>query len=142
MIETVTGQKVVKWVSKRVDQTLEEIGNAVGIGVLIDGKPVAGIVFNSYRKFKHGADIHVQIASDNPHWCQRKILRYIFNYVFIELDCARITAIIKEGNKSSVKLCAGLGFKREGVIRRGYDGKTNALVYGMLKDQCRWIKHG
>lgn len=129
-----------EWVAKRVDSMdAEDIGPNVSFGVVRDGKPVAGVVFHWYRRLKRGADMSVIIAATDARWCTRPVLRALFTYAFETARVTRLTCIIREGNERSIKLCAGLGFTKEGVIRRGYDGKSNALVYGMLRSQCKWI---
>jgi RimJ/RimL family protein N-acetyltransferase len=140
-----TSEKVADWVIKHLPekgglQTRADFGKFQAIGVMVDDKPVAGVVYSNYRQLEHGADCCITIAASNPIWCQRSTLRYLFEYPFLELNCSRMTALIKEGNEKSIKLCAGLGFKREGVMQRGFDGRSNAILYGMRRDQCKWLK--
>jgi len=33
-----------------------------------------------------------------------------------------------------------LGFKREGLIRKGASDGSNLILYGMLKEECRWLE--
>ena len=44
--------------------------------------------------------------------------------------------------KRNEKLINGVGFTKEGVIRKAFnkgDLYVDAAVYGMLKDECKWI---
>jgi hypothetical protein len=48
-------------------------------------------------------------------------------------DRAAKTATLVRSVKSS-------GFKLEGVHIKGLDGRQDAISYGMLRSQCRWLK--
>lgn len=147
-LKIVIHPNVAQWMLDRMPdediRDVSQIGQYVPFGVfkeMPNGKtvPLAGVVFNDFRKLEHGNDIRVIVVAEDPRWCLPGILREIFRYPFETAGCARITAVIKEGNKRSLKLCQGLGFRKEGVIRRGYNGKSNAIVLGMLKSECKWL---
>lgn len=144
MINIVCDPRVAQWVIDRLHrnediQRVEQLGPFVAYGVLKDGAPVCGVIYNWYRPMPHGADMRVIIASVDPSWCLPGVLRELFRYPFETAGCERLTAIIRDGNARSLKLCTGLGFRREGVLRRGHDGKTNAVILGMLKQECKWL---
>lgn len=132
---------VTRWVAKRVELDDEnDFGPANSIGVAIGGRPVAGVVYSWFQKKPNGNDIRVTIAAESGSmWARREVLERMFSYPFEQLQCARMTALIREGNARSEKLCRHLGFRKEGVMRRGWDGKTNALVYGILKSECKYL---
>ena len=98
----------------------------------------AGIIFNNYRA--QSRDIHLTIATNSPRWMNRKVLKAIFGYVFIQQGCVRLTLMIGRKNKKARKLAIGLGFKQEGVIRKAMDGIQDAIVYGMLHKECKWLE--
>jgi RimJ/RimL family protein N-acetyltransferase len=117
-----------------------EFGNHTSIGVARNGKAVAGVVYNWFQEEEFGNNIRVSIAGKSGvPWATREVLHELFEYPFGQLDCVRITAIIREGNKPSERFCKNLGFRKEGVSRRAWNGKTNALIYGMLKEECRYL---
>lgn len=151
MIEIVThpyipNELLVKWALSRLNdpecQTEKDLGQHVAIGVIKNGKPVCVVIYNWYREMKFGNELRVIIVSDDPSWCLPGVLRGLFRYPFEIANCERLVAVIKDGNKRSLKLCTGLGFKKEGVLRKGYDGKTNAILLGMLKSECKWLRRG
>ena len=133
---------VSEWVAKRVGlECADDFGPHASIGVARD-KPIAGVVYSWLRKEPHGNDVRVSIAAvTGSHWAQPVVLRRLFEYPFEQLDCVRLTAIIREGNAASERMVRHMGFRKEGVMRRAWDGKSNALVYGMLKSECRYL-HG
>lgn len=141
----VGGGNVVRWAIANLGDpeitSPEDIGECVAFGITLNRRPVAACIFNMYRPMPHGGDMRVIIVATNPAWCQRHVLAELFGYVFETAGCSRLTAVIREGNERSVKLCAGLGFRKEGVLRRGYNGKTNALIFGMLRTECRWLRN-
>lgn len=132
---------LAKWALRRLDDdtALEDIVPYYAFAVKRNGKASAVVLWNNYRRMKHGADIRVIIAADDPKWCLPGVLRELFTYPFIHLGCTRITAVIKDGNARSLKLCRGLGFRKEGVLRRGYNGKSNAIILSMLREECKWL---
>lgn len=135
---------LASWALKRLPNeelsTVDDMGPYQAFGIVKDGRPLAVVIWNLYRPMSAGADARVIIASDDPRWCLPGVLRELFSYPFNQLGCTRITAIIRDGNEKSLKLCRGLGFKKEGVLRRGHNGKTNALILSMLKEECKWLR--
>jgi RimJ/RimL family protein N-acetyltransferase len=120
---------VMKFVSERVPGTHYGFGNAKALGVIRNGKMVGGVVFHNFR----GHDIEMSGAFDDPRWCLPQTLRTLFAYPFVQLGCARMTTITSRANHRARKIDKGLGFKLEGVIRKGWDGDNDALVFGHVK---------
>jgi hypothetical protein len=108
----------------------------VALGVVRRGKFAAGVVFHNY----HGHDIEMSAAADDPLWCLPETLRQLFAYPFAQLNCVRMTTITGRKNKRARKIDERLGFRLEGVVRKGIDGKEDAVIYGLLKSECKWIK--
>lgn len=79
------------------------------------------------------------IASSSPKWCTRDFMRVAFGYVFNQSKRDRVTFIVEEHNLKSLSLCDRLGAKPEGVLRKWF-GKTDGIIFGMLKEECKWIK--
>ena len=106
------------------------------IGVLTGGELAGGAVFSEYR----GHDIRASIASTSPRWLSRDVLHQLFWYPFARLGCARITVLVSDDNPRSERLARWLGFVPEGRVRAGMSTGRDALVFGMLRPECRWIK--
>jgi len=154
MLELVANKNewICEWVAKRLSKgyRAQSFGPCSTLGVMRDGKLEAGIIFNNYRAMSR--DIHLTIASDSARWMNRKVLKAVFNYVFLQQGCVRLTVTIGRKNKRARRLAAGdgkkskgLGFKQEGVVRKAMDGIEDAIVFGMLKKECRWLgdkEHG
>lgn len=143
MIEIVSHSAVADWVAKRLSpdsgvRAGSDFGSCYTIGIMVNGVPSAGVVYNWYRVMPHGGDMRITVAVNDRFSFSRATLRAIFSYPFHVARCARVTAIVSEKNKKSSRLAVRVGFRKEGVLRRGWDGKTNAIIYSMLRNECRW----
>lgn len=127
--------RVIPWVGKRVDE--DNFGSAVSIGLEEDGELIAGVVFNMYQK--HSIWMHVA-AEPGKRWLTRDYLYRCFAYPFLQLNCNRITGIVRKDNLAAQKFDEHLGFKKEGILRKGADDGTDLILYGMLKEECRWLE--
>jgi RimJ/RimL family protein N-acetyltransferase len=131
--------KVCEWVAQRVPVL---VGRAphntfAALGVVRRDQIAAGVVFHNYRP---GIDMEVSIAADDPAWAHPAILRRLFSYPFNQLGVIRLTCIVGRKNKRCRRFSEGLGWKLEGVVRRAYDGKEDAVLYGMLPSDCRFLE--
>ena len=82
----------------------------------------------------------MSIATNRSKRCaSREFLFRSFAYPFLQLDLPRVTCILDEGNGDSVRLAQHLGFKLEGRLRRAAPEGRDDLVFGMLREECRWI---
>lgn len=121
---------------KDFDKDLPE-GMYEGIGIVQDGKLIAGAIFSEYRP---PVDIREAFASISPTWATKVTLKHLFAYPFVHLNVLRMSAIIGENNVVSRELTERLGFKEEGRCRKSMDDGSDAIIYGMLKEECPWIR--
>ena len=124
---------VCEWVADRLG---EDFGECKGIGIVRGDKFVGGVVYNRF----HGHDIQMSIATIDSRWCNRAVLHGLFTYAFVDCGVKRISAMTARKNKPARELLIRLGFKLEGTLRLAFDGRQDAMVYGMLKKECKWIK--
>jgi RimJ/RimL family protein N-acetyltransferase len=106
------------------------------LGVVKDHKLLGGVVYHAYS----GHDIQASYAFESPRWASRDVLRVLFGYPFNQLGCVRMTGLIARKNKHAREMILRLGFTLEGVHRKAADGRQDAISYGMLKSECKWIK--
>ena len=113
-------------------------GKCAALGVVSgpDQVLIGGVVFTNYRGF----DIEMSGAFDKPWWCRHDTLRTLFSYPFGQLNCIRMTTVTGKKNKAARRIDEHMGFKLEGVARRGLDGVEDACIYSMLRHECRWIR--
>lgn len=106
------------------------------IGWERDGKLTAAVVFDQF----YWPSISGHIASDGSRqWACRGFILAMFDYPFRQLECVRITAPVAEGNDKAIQFLERLGFVREGCLRRALPDGRDRLIYGILKEDCKWI---
>jgi len=132
---------VAAWVAARIPQMqgADDFGPCAAIGIVAgDGRALGGVVFSNWQpRFR---SIEVSFASDSARWLTRGLIRRILAYPFDQLGCARLTAITPRKARAARAFLDRFGFKREGVIRRGF-GDDDAIVSGLLKrewERSRW----
>ena len=126
--------RVRSWVAERIGETLDDAD--VAIGIEENGELIAGVVYNMYTK----ASICMHVAAiPGKRWMTKEYLWRVFAYPFIQLNCNRVTGFVREDNLVAQKFDEHIGFKREGLIRKGATDGTNFILYGMLKEECRWL---
>ncbi|MGI9489349.1 MAG: GNAT family N-acetyltransferase [Geminicoccaceae bacterium] len=127
------------WVTDQLDLPAGSLSPCAGIGVTYRGSLIAGVAFNNYRPYQSGAVIDASIAATSPRWATRTVLRDFFSYPFAQMKVTRLQVVCRKSNKHARKFVTRLGFRMEGVARRLWDGKYDAVVYSMMPDECRWI---
>lgn len=135
----INSDAVTLWTTSQLRVPNDFFGPHSNIGIVRDGRPIVGAIFNNYQEKEHGNSIHISVVSSGAPWATKDVLKLAFAYAFDQLECVRITAAIKEGNEPAIRLAKRLGFRKEGVIRKEYDGKSNAIIFGLLRSECRWI---
>lgn len=133
---------VAHWVAERIPHAAVRIpyydrgqvfGPSAAIGVVNGaGDMVAGVVYHNYDPFVRS--IEVSMASTTRMWARPDVVRSLLRYIFVQANCLRCTAVTPRSATSPRRFLEGIGFKREGSIRRGF-GSENALVYGLLADE-------
>lgn len=136
MIEVITDDKhrVAKWAEPKIEEGMHW-ENFQAFGFERDGDLVGAVIFTEYT----GNDIHVSVVTTNPCWWHRRYIRTLYEYVFDQCGCIRISALVKEDNAKSIKLLRGLGFQEEGRLRR-YFNPQDGLVFGQLRSECKWLE--
>ncbi|BBZ94333.1 hypothetical protein BRDID11004_47640 [Bradyrhizobium diazoefficiens] len=110
--------------------------DAHAIGMEVDGEIVAVTVWNCFETH----NCLMSIASDgSKRWMTREFLFRSFAYPYIQLGLPRTTTKSDERNLPSIRLAHHLGYREEGRLRKAAPGGRGDIVFGMLKEECRWI---
>jgi RimJ/RimL family protein N-acetyltransferase len=135
-VSIVLGQDaaVAGWVAARIPH-VTGFKDMAAIGIERAGELVGGVVYHEYR----GNDIQMSTAADSRRWLTEGVLRALFVYPFVTLGCERVSAFTPKGSTSTRRFLERLGFVEEGNMRRGFVG-DDCILYGMLKEECKWIK--
>jgi RimJ/RimL family protein N-acetyltransferase len=128
-------ERVMQFVAARTGEGVYRDYTAIGLER--DGELVAGVVYNAHT----GPNLITHIASDGSRaWLTPAYLAAIFRYPFLQLRCARITAIVRADNADSARFVQHLGFTEEGRLRRAEADGTDLIIFGMLLSECRFIE--
>lgn len=132
-------EKVAAWICKRIP--MFEYGSTpytcLGLANHLGGL-IAGVIYENYN----GLDIRMHVATEGKRWLTRHFLGEVFRYPFIQLGCRRVTGLVPASNAKAIEFDEHLGFIYEGCIRRMLPNGEDLLIYGMLKEECRWLEVG
>lgn len=123
---------VTQWAAQRIPHVDEadNFGPCVAIGVVDDhGVIRAAAVYHGYQPRFRG--IEISFALESPRYLTRDVISGLLRYGFGQLQCLRVTAVTPLKATSTRRFLEKLGFKREGVLRRGF-GNDDAVLYGLL----------
>jgi len=126
------GQEVTDWITKRVGVTA--LTDCTNLGFYEEDELVGGVAFYEYRV----QDIVFSGVMEKGSF-NKTMLRTLFNYPFIQLNCHRITAYTEIDNRQANFFLKRLGFKKEGTMREISERLKDINVYGMLKKECTWL---
>ena len=73
----------------------------------------------------------------DPRCMSRRVLRAIFTAAFSK--ARRLTAEVEPDNHRALRQVQRMGFQYEGYRRLGLEGSRDTLVYGMLRDDCKYL---
>jgi len=126
-------RELARWASERLGGV--DFEPCVAIGVAHHGEIVAAAIYNQYR----WPDIQITFVTSSPRWASPGAVRAILRYPFIQLRCARITAVTGVSNQPARAFLCRLGFHLEGYHPQALpDG--DSVTYGLLRhDAARWI---
>lgn len=125
---------IARWVLERKADA--DLHNWAGIASVVDGEIACAVIYN-HPAYK---SINGHILSDGKkRWATKEFVRMMFWYPFVALGMNRITAPIAESNSDAIKLVEKLGFILEGRMR-GYRNNGEAqLIYGILREECKYV---
>ena len=121
------------WAAKIIG--IDGFGLSTAIGVERDGKIICAAVYHDYRD----GQIEASIAASSRRWANRSVLHALFAYPFNQVGAHRLLVTCNEANEIAMKMNSQLGFIQEGRLRQMY-APHDAVIWGMLKDECKWIK--
>jgi hypothetical protein len=98
-----------------------------------DGKVVGVCCYEPKTFF----DWHYNAAVTDSRCITKRLLKAMFTAVFTQ--AIRVTALIEPENARAIKNARALGFQYEGYVRMGVEGKRDALLFGMLREDCKFL---
>lgn len=140
-------RQVADWVAARIPAMVaarRRFAGAAAIGIVRRDRATGhavlagGVVFTGHT----GTDVEVSGAVVPGFRCSPATLRLVLAYPFGQLGCERLSIATGRKNKAARAFAERLGFRIEGVRRRGLDGRQDAILYGLLREECRFLTKG
>lgn len=121
--------------------TIFEPGMCQGFAIVSDTGDFIAAVLVSNVRFHNGiaVDCEISCATETSVAWRPEVCRAVFGYVFGQLGVNRCTSITKKNNTKCRNFLEALNFKLEGCVRKGYDGHKDALIYGLLVEECQYF---
>jgi hypothetical protein len=88
-------------------------------------------------EWKTWFEVWFNTAITDPRCMSRRLLKAIFTALFSQ--ARRVTAFVWVENQRAIRQMKRMGFVYEGYSRLGVDGIRDAYVYGMLKEDCKYL---
>lgn len=123
--------------------SVREWGPCSTLGILRDGALIGGVVFNNY--YPELGDVEISAAFATGAWFRPRTLCRVFAYPFVDLGCQRLTDHVPRKLKAARRFAEKAGFRLEGVKRRAAANGSDLMLYGLLKEDCRFLgghRHG
>lgn len=96
-----------------------------------------GIMGVILAEFLNWFDVQFNTALTDPRCVTRRMLRTVFTALFSR--AVRLTATIDVNNHAALRDITRMGFVFEGTARRIINGSRDAHLFGMLKEECRFL---
>lgn len=131
---------VAAWVAGRFGQPIDYFDPCTAIGILENNTPIAGVIYNN-QKMTLGRPymLEMTVASVDKRWASRHNLKALFSYPFIQLGLERVNTQCDSTDEGLIMFNKRLGFKEEGRHRRAFPTGSDAISFGMLKEECKWL---
>lgn len=133
-------QRGLDWAVPRLN--LPSLGSWDKASCLIHEKDLHIIGCVVYNNFDPGNAVELSVAAEGEsRWLTRPFLHAVFSNPFDEWQLRRIWSVIDADNLKSIRLCEHLGFVQEGRLRQAAGPKVDRLLFGMLREECRFLGH-
>lgn len=135
-------ESILDWTSYHIFGAPGQFKNAICAGVPIEDKLIAAVVYNNCYSRPDGKQymLEMSIASIDKRWCTRHNLKELFRIPFAQLDLERVQTTCNADEGEIIMFNKRLGFTLEGRHRKAWHTGSDALSWGMLRDECRWLK--
>lgn len=133
--------RLLMWAAPRMGVGPEKRlpADSVAIGVLESATDEieAVIVFNAF--YGDYASLHLA-SNGRKRWLSRKVLACVFGFAFDHLRLKRLNFLVSVRNIPVQVLALKVGLRIEGVARCAAQDGADGVFFGMLADDCKWLK--
>lgn len=82
----------------------------------------------------------MHVVIQKPELLNREMIREAFTYVFDTCGVNYVIGMVDSGNLPAVEFDQRIGFQEvHRISNGGIDGVTDMIVFGMRKQDCRWV---
>ncbi len=127
---------IAKWVCDGLGENADWLDTHITYGFAQGEKMLGGLIFHSYRP---NIEVWWTVYTVDKRWCNRRMLRAMFDLAFNKLKCRRISLLVSKSNAASLNFVKKLGFQQEGMFRAYRENGDDCCIFGMLKNECKWI---
>ena len=106
------------------------------LGVLRGGKLCGGMVWHDRQQ--NGGSIQISVAGEGP-WISREVAAVLVPWPFRTLGVAHVQARHAASNDKATKGIQHLGWEFEGRQKLAWDGREDALLFGLTKGKAEKI---
>lgn len=127
---------IAQWVADHFKH-VDRFGTGRAVGFYDDDHGLVGGIVLCPRGGYFDAELSIAFE---PGWAKRITrahLRTLFSLCYDQWGLTRLTVHIAKRNKPARRFVQRLGWVQEGVLHKGYDGQQTAIVYGMLRENCK-----
>lgn len=124
------------WVQKQLGGDVIA-GPYSALGVL---GPDGDLTFGALWFNQRDADIEVAMFATDIRPSMPTLFRRILAHPFEVLGASRVSAEIDADNERVIRFALGIGMKLEGRKRRAASGGGDKLLFGMLPEDCPFLK--
>lgn len=135
-------EAVAGWVSWQLFRQPDYFTKVPAIGLIDGHELICGVVYTEFGRDaqRKAHSMQLSIASTTPKWANRQTLHTFFAYPFLQLGCRRIWTQCSAENEQVISFNERLGFTAEGIHREAWPLGGDAISWGMLKDECKWLR--
>lgn len=135
-IITAQDERLLSWAEQRLSIRIQASQSRWIAGV--EGSSIVFVVVYSHFSAR---DCVMTIATDGKKtWATKRSLRAIFAVPFVQWRLRRVTFLVRADNSSSIRMCKKAGAHIEGVMRKAFPGDVNGILFGLLSEECRYLK--
>lgn len=139
MIEIVSGSQseLRNWIMERTYHP-PVFGDYACLGFVDRGKLIGGVLFCHHDP---GCSIEMHGAGDFTRvWLNRKCVEFVAAFPFERLKVRRVVAPVWEMNWRSIRFLEHAGFQHEGTLRQAARNGDDLLIYGLLRNECKFLR--
>jgi RimJ/RimL family protein N-acetyltransferase len=124
------------WMQRHADWDVKPNGDSWHVlGCVADGQIAAVVLYDGWD----GNSVWCSITSSSPRWATRGNLRALFEYPFVQIGANRMGTLVSVLNADATDMNKRLGFRLEGLLKAGHPNGDDAVIFGMLQGECKWL---